>query len=120
MDKFLQYLETLLILYFAWKDQSDAAYCIFHTVLISCIRNCTVQVIQNILQPIGLIQYSYVLNRANPAHLGKSVQSTDAASCCHCKTDDIPIFGENTSTVLFIITYIFIYKVAYNELLLMM
>ena len=25
------------ILYFAWEDQSDAAYCIFHTVLNSCI-----------------------------------------------------------------------------------
>ena len=37
-----------VILYFVWEeDQSDAAYCIFHTVLISCITvlylpNCAV------------------------------------------------------------------------------
>ena len=96
--KWTTYIHYNIVLYVERSKQ--CWYCIFHTVLISCIRNCTVQVIQNILQPIGLIQYSYVLNRANPAHLGKSVQFTDAASCCHCKTDDFPILGEYTSIII--------------------
>ena len=41
----------LAILYFAWEDQSDAAYRILNTVLI----NCTVQI----------MQYIYIVNWAN-------------------------------------------------------
>ena len=59
----IQYSLYVSVLYFAWEDQGDAIYCIFHTVLISCISvSCTAI--------IGQMQYSYALNWANTEHLG--------------------------------------------------
>ena len=58
------------ILYFAWEDQSDAVYRIVHTVLINCIT-VLYESYSTGMQLIGKIQYSYTLNWANTAHLGK-------------------------------------------------
>ena len=58
------------ILYFAWEDQSDAAYRIVHTVPINCIT-VLYESYSTVMQLIGKIQYSYALNWANTAHLGK-------------------------------------------------
>ena len=49
------------ILYFAWKDQSDAAYRILHTVLINCIT-VLYESYSTVMQLIGQIQYSYAEN----------------------------------------------------------
>ena len=49
------------ILYFAWEDQSDAAYRILHTVLINCIT-VLCESYSTVMQLIGQIQYSYVEN----------------------------------------------------------
>ena len=49
------------ILYFAWEDQSDAAYRILHTVLISCIT-VLYESYSTVMQLIGQIQYNYVEN----------------------------------------------------------
>ena len=49
------------ILYFVWEDQSDAAYRIVHTVLINCIT-VLYESYSTVMQLIGKIQYSYVLN----------------------------------------------------------
>ena len=58
------------ILYFVWEDQYNVAHCIVHSVLISCIT-VLYESYRTILQLIGQIQYSYVLNLANTAHLGE-------------------------------------------------
>ena len=49
------------VLYFAWEDQSDVAYCIVHTVLISCIT-VLYESYRTVMQLIGQIWYSYVEN----------------------------------------------------------
>ena len=55
-------------MYFAWEDQSDAAYHIVHIVLISCITvlyesyRTVMQLISTVMHLIGQIQYSYVEN----------------------------------------------------------
>ena len=58
------------ILYFAWEDQSDAAYRIVHAVLINCIT-VLYESYSTVMQLIGKIQYSYALNWADTVHLGK-------------------------------------------------
>ena len=58
------------ILYFVWEDQSDAMFRIVHTPLISCIT-VLYETCRTVMQLIGQIQYSYALNWANTAHLGK-------------------------------------------------
>ena len=58
------------ILYFAWEDQSDATYHILHSVLINCIT-VLYESYSTVMQLIGQIQYSYALDWANTAHLGK-------------------------------------------------
>ena len=50
-----------VILYFAWEDQSDAAYRIVHTVLISCIT-VLYESYRTVMHLIGQIQYSYAEN----------------------------------------------------------
>ena len=54
----IQYID---ILYFAWEDQSDAAYRIVHTVLINCIT-VLYESYSTVMQLIGQIQYSYAEN----------------------------------------------------------
>ena len=49
---------------------SDAAYRIVHTVLINCITVLN-ESYSTVMQLIEQIQYSYALNLANTAHLGK-------------------------------------------------
>ena len=56
------------ILYFAWEDQSDAAYRILHTILISCIT-VLYESYRTVKQLIGKMQYSYVFNWANTIQL---------------------------------------------------
>ena len=72
ISKYTGYTETLSysILYFAWEDQSDAAYRILHTVLINYIT-VLYESYSTVMQLIGQIQYSYALDWANTAHLGK-------------------------------------------------
>ena len=56
-----QSLVYLQILFFAWEDQSNAAYRIVHTVLISCIT-ALYESYSTVMQLIGRIQYSYAEN----------------------------------------------------------
>ena len=49
------------ILYFAWEDQSDAAYRIVYTVLFSCVA-VLYESYSTVMQLIGQIQYSYAEN----------------------------------------------------------
>ena len=56
--------------YFAWEDQSDATYCIVHTVLISCIT-VLYESYKTAVKLIGQIQYNYALNWENTEHSGK-------------------------------------------------
>ena len=51
----------IYILYFAWEDQSDAAYRIIHTVLINCIT-VLYESYSTVMQLIRQIQYSYAEN----------------------------------------------------------
>ena len=60
------------ILYFAWEDQSDAAYRIVHAALINCIT-VLYESYSTVMRLIGKIQYSYVLNWENTAHWENTV-----------------------------------------------
>ena len=82
-------LLNLTILYFVWEDQSNAAYCIVHTVLINCIT-VLYKSYSTVTQLIGQI-YSYALNWENTAHLGKCstvmrrIYLRNVMKTTHCK-----------------------------------
>jgi len=55
--KYIRVKLSYYILYFAWEDQSDFGYCIFHTVLISCIT--VLYESRTVMCLIGLIQHTW-------------------------------------------------------------
>jgi len=63
------------IFHFAWEDQSDSAYCIFHTVLISCIT-VLYEPHRTVMHLIGQIQYSYAENLFAECYVNASVNNT--------------------------------------------
>ena len=64
--------KALYELYFAWEDQSDAAYRIIHTVLISCIA-VLYESYSTVMQLIGQIQYNYVENLFKECYINNTL-----------------------------------------------
>jgi len=48
-----------IYLYFSWEDQRDSTYCIFHTILISCIT-VLYESYRKVVRLIGQIQNAFV------------------------------------------------------------